>query len=514
MFFRRPILATTALSILCVVIATAGSIVGYQNYGQYYPGLTYQIVITIIIASVLAPAFLYPIFSLAAQLRTVTDRLQVQATTDSLTSLPNVYALSARLTESLNSLEGDGKLAVHFIDLDHFKEVNDSLGHSAGDAYLRTIAAHLSSALAERDVIARFGGDEFVIVQRDVQSREDAASFAEKVTQLLSRSFDIEGHEIHAGATIGTAVAPDDGTDATKLLRASDMALNRAKARGRGRPLLFEARMEAEAVERRRLELDLREALPAGQFELEFQPQFEPQTLRITTCEALLRWRHPSRGLVMPSDFIPLAERIGCIVDIDAWVLRSACEACTRWPTGVRVAVNISPGHFTRGDIVGNVARALEASGLPPDRLEIEIIETVLLRDLPSVRLALSQLHEMGVRIALDDFGAGYSGIDYVHRFRLDKVKIDRQFIRQVSSDERSLTLLRGIARLCTDLGMTVAVEGVETEKQALLIATEPNIREVQGFYFCRPVSGNTLRHILKAVLPLPEDLSSTTRSA
>lgn len=499
MFFRRPVLATATLSLLCVVLATAASIWAYQTYGRYHPGLTYQIVVTIIISAVLAPAFLYPIFILAARLRAATDKLQIQATTDSLTGLPNAFALSGELCACLRHIEGDRRLAVHFIDLDHFKEVNDSLGHAAGDAFLRAVAKRLLAHIGDRHVVARFGGDEFVVVQKSVQSRADAAAFAVAISDLLARKFEIDGQEIHAGATIGTALAPDDASNPEQLLRLADMALNRAKLSARGKPLLFDVKMEADAQERRSLELDLRAALQAGQFELHFQPQFEPRTLRITVCEALLRWRHPTRGEVPPDVFIPVAERIGSIVEIGKWVLGEACRACVNWPAPIRVAVNISPGQFTRGDVVAAVTEALSASGLPAERLEIEITETVLLQDLPAVRLTLALLREMGVRIALDDFGAGYSGLSYIHRFRLDKVKIDQQFIRQVSSSPRSLTLLRGVTRLCAELGMVVTVEGIETEEQAQLVAIEPSVGEVQGFYFCRPLPASDLIDILTA---------------
>lgn len=516
MLFRRPILATLVLSILCVVLATAAASWAYQTYGRYSPGLTYQVVVTIIISSILAPSFLYPIIILAARLRTATGKLEIQATTDSLTGLPNVFALSDRLSDALHAVRSGQTLALHFIDLDHFKEVNDTLGHAAGDALLVAASKRLLAICENELVIARFGGDEFVVIQKDVRSESESSELAGRIIEILSQRFGIDGHEIHVGATVGIALAPHHGLAPTELLRAADMALYRAKLKQRGSWLFFDPAMDGEAQHRRTLENDLRGALEAGQFELFFQPLFEPRTLRVTTCEALLRWHHPDCGDIPPEVFIPAAERIGRILEISRWVLGQACSACIKWPDSVRVAVNLSPAHFTRGNVVDDVVNVLSRSGLPANRLELEITENVLLQDIPTVRSALDQLHGLGVRISLDDFGAGYSGLNYLRRFRLDKVKIDRRFVHEITAKERSVTLLKGVARLCFELGMVVAVEGIETEEQAAIVALESYVHEVQGFLFSPPMSERSIQRFFAAATTwreTPRDLTLIRRS-
>jgi diguanylate cyclase (GGDEF)-like protein len=498
-FLKRPVLGTAILSLVVVCLATIGAAWGYEAFGKYNPGVRYQIIITVIIASILAPTFLYPFIIVAARLRNATGKLKAQANTDALTGLGNVAALFDELSCQLERTSGSTMLAVHFIDLDRFKEVNDTLGHPAGDALLLAVSKRLLVLAGHDNIVARFGGDEFVVVQTEVRSRTDADDFARSAAEFLSWKYEIGGHEIHAGVTIGVALAPPDGREPSDLLRAADMALYRAKVEARGAWLFFDPVMDIEVQARRSLELDLRAALDAKQFEVHYQPLFEPQSLKVTTCEALLRWHHPERGDVPPEVFIPAAERIGSIHEIGAWVLDQACNACVHWPDDVRVAVNLSPAQFTRGNVVGAVAAALARSGLAAHRLELEITETVLLRDLLGVRLALEQLRGLGVRISLDDFGTGYSGLNYLHRFRLDKVKIDRQFVREITSNDRSLLMLRGVARLSAELGMSVAVEGIETEEQAQMLAGEPHIDELQGFLFCPPVTRTALAEILGA---------------
>jgi predicted signal transduction protein with EAL and GGDEF domain len=350
----------------------------------------------------------------------------------------------------------------------------------------------------DSDVVARFGGDEFIILQEPLGHPNEAAALAERVVARLGEPYDIEGLEIVIGASVGVALAPRDGLDADLLLKNADMALYEAKSQGRGTWCFFRTEMDVQARARRELEADLRTALASRTFEIYYQPLVNLKTKRISTCEALLRWPHPSRGMVSPAEFIPVAEEMGLIVELGTRVLHDACVECTKWPQDVRVAVNLSSIQFRRGNIATVVAAALEASGLPPSRLEVEITESVLLQDTQHTREALQQLRDLGVRISLDDFGTGYSSLSYLHSFPLDKVKIDRSFLQGIGDSERSLTLLCGMARLSKSLGMSVAIEGVETKDQFAVIAGELSIDEVQGFLFSRPKPAAEVRQLLQ----------------
>jgi diguanylate cyclase (GGDEF)-like protein len=394
------------------------------------------------------------------------------------------------------------------IDLDQFKEVNDTLGHPVGDRLLCAVADRLRGAVRDTDVVARLGGDEFVILQSLVRSPDDVAALARRTIELLGRPYDIEGHRLLIGASIGAALAPRDGKSADDLLKNADMALYQAKADGRGTWRLFEPEMDRKAQARRSLEMDLRQAVAGGGFQLHYQPLFNLRTNRISTCEALLRWPHPERGMVSPAEFIPVAEEMGLIVEIGNWVLGEACREALHWPSDIRVAVNLSPIQFWRGDVVAAVRRALAASKLPASRLEVEITESVLLQDLQATRVAIHQLRELGIRIALDDFGTGYSSLSYLHSFPFDKVKIDRSFLCGLGTDERTAKLLCGVARLSADLGMSVTVEGVETAEQLALIAAERSIEEAQGYYFSRPRPAGELRDVIRDAAWRPQKVA------
>jgi predicted signal transduction protein with EAL and GGDEF domain len=301
------------------------------------------------------------------------------------------------------------------------------------------------------------------------------------------------------GASIGIAITPHEAISADNLLKNADMALYRAKADGRGTWCFFEPDMAAQAQARRSLELDLRTALNNNAFKVFYQPLVNLKTRRISTCEALLRWPHPERGMIPPAEFIPIAEEMGLILDIGRWVLKQACVEATQWPHDVRVAVNLSSVQFRRGDVVADVREALSLSGLEPNRLEVEITESVLLQDTPLTRTSLQQLHELGVRISLDDFGTGYSSLSYLHNFPLQKVKIDRSFLEGLGSSDRPVTLLHGVARLSVELGMSVVVEGIETEEQLALVSAEDGIEEAQGYLFSPPIPGRQVRKLLRA---------------
>jgi diguanylate cyclase (GGDEF)-like protein len=452
----------------------------------------------LVIASILAPVFLYPLIHNAARLRDATVEIGRLAKEDALTGLPNLFALRERLAEIGDTPGGSG-FAVLFVDLDRFKLVNDTLGHALGDALLTAAAGRLSGLLRHSDHVARFGGDEFVVLQQPVASADETSALAARIVEELSKPYRIDGHEIAIGASIGIAVAPLDGSDAGQLLANADMALYAAKAVGKGTWRFFETGMAAAAQARRNTEIDLRAALARNEFEVYFQPIVDLATGRITTCEALLRWRHGSGRIVAPAEFVPIAEEMGIIDEIGAWVLRESCAACARWPGEIRVAVNFSSVQFQLCNVPAMVADALATTGLPAGRLEIEITESLLMHDFPATRRTIEQLRATGVRVALDDFGTGFSGLNYLHSFPLDKVKIDRTFLVGLPQDERSLTLIRGVARLSAALGLTVTAEGVETEDQLEAVASEICVHEAQGHLFCRPLPEHHLRELLAA---------------
>jgi diguanylate cyclase (GGDEF)-like protein len=426
-------------------------------------------------------------------------KIQHLARYDALTGLPNRTYFRDHMDHAIAVARRSGSCAILFVDLDQFKQVNDTLGHPCGDELLRAVADRLRGIIRNTDVVARFGGDEFVVLQSPVQRPEDAELLARRIVEVLGEVYQIEGHEIVIGASIGIAISPNDGVDADLLLKNADMALYRAKADGRAGWRFFEPEMDVRAQARRSLELDLRNALATDAFEVYYQPLFNLRTKRISTCEALLRWPHPERGMVSPVEFIPVAEEMGLIVEIGSRVLRKACIECTKWPDDVRVAVNLSPIQFKRGSVTSAVREALAVSKLPANRLEVEITESVLLQDTEATRTCLHELRELGVRISLDDFGTGYSSLSYLHRFPLHKVKIDRIFLQGIADSDRSLTLLRGVARMSAELGMTVVVEGIETEAQLALISREDSVHEAQGFLFSRPVPGRDIRKLLYA---------------
>jgi diguanylate cyclase (GGDEF)-like protein len=426
-------------------------------------------------------------------------RISRLARYDELTALPNRVNFRDEIERLLAISHSAERLsALLFVDLDQFKQVNDTLGHPCGDQLLCAVADRLREMLRPEDFVARFGGDEFVVFQQNILSDEDAASLARRIVDRLSERYKIDNHLVEIGASVGIAMTSPAGISADTLLKNADMALYRAKADGRGTFCFFRDEMAQTVEARRILELDLRKALAHEEFELFYQPLVNLKSGRIATCEALLRWNHPVRGTVSPIDIIPVAEDMGLIVDLGRWILRKACMECMKWPEGVSVAVNFSPQQFHQRDVLSEVRYALEVSGLPAHRLEIEITESSLLRNTQLTHDVLSQLHMIGVRISLDDFGTGYSSLSYLHNFPLQKVKIDRSFLEGIDSD-RPLTLLRGVARLSADLGMSVVVEGIETNEQLELISVDGTVSEAQGYLFSRPVPAVRIRQLLNA---------------
>ena len=430
--------------------------------------------------------------------RNAEARISHLARYDELTALPNRVNFRDEIGRLLAISQGTAQLsALLFVDLDQFKQVNDTLGHPCGDQLLCAVADRLRGMLRPEDFVARFGGDEFVVFQQNIKSNEEAAGLARRIVDHLSERYKIDNHLVEIGASVGIAMTAP-GVSADTLLKNADMALYRAKADGRGTFCFFRDEMAQTVEARRILELDLRKALANEEFELFYQPLVNLKSGKIATCEALLRWNHPVRGTVSPIDIIPVAEDMGLIVDLGRWILRKACMECMKWPEGVSVAVNFSPQQFHQRDVLSEVRYALEVSGLPAHRLEIEITESSLLRNTQLTHDVLSQLHALGVRISLDDFGTGYSSLSYLHNFPLQKVKIDRSFLEGIDTD-RPLTLLRGVARLSADLGMAVVVEGIETNEQLELISADGTVTEAQGYLFSRPVPAIRVRQLLNA---------------
>src|SRR6202166_3454934 len=379
--------------------------------------------------------------------RNAEARISHLARYDELTALPNRLNFRDEIERLLAISHSAERLsALLFVDLDQFKQVNDTLGHPCGDQLLCAVADRLRAMLRPEDFVARFGGDEFVVFQQNIKSNEEAAGLARRIVDQLSERYKIDNHLVEIGASVGIAMT-SPGTSADTLLKNADMALYRAKADGRGTFCFFREEMAQTVESRRILELDLRKALANEEFELFYQPLVNLGSGKISTCEALLRWNHPLRGTVSPIDIIPVAEDMGMIVDLGRWILRKACLECMQWPEAVSVAVNFSPQQFHQRDLLSEVRYALDVSGMPPQRLEIEITESSLLRNTQHTHELLAQLRELGVRISLDDFGTGYSSLSYLHNFPLQKVKIDRSFLEGITTD-RPLTLLRGVARI------------------------------------------------------------------
>ena len=414
-------------------------------------------------------------------------KIEYMAHHDALTDLANRVLLNDRLEHALGRVQHAEMVAVHHLDLDQFKAVNDTFGHPCGDKLLRIVAERLRGLVGEADTIARMGGDEFVIVQATIADPAEATSLAQRVIDALSEPYDIDGQQAVIGVSIGISVGPGDGSNPDKLLRNADLALYRAKSDGRGTFRFFEPAMDLQMQTRRVMEQDLRKALPAGEFELHYQPVVNLASKEISGFEALIRWNHPAKGLISPATFIPLAEEIGFIVPMGEWVIRQACATAAQWPDKLHVAVNISAIQFRSPGLMQVIVSALAASGLAPTRLEIEITESVLLHNKEATLAVLHQLRALGIRIAMDDFGTGYSSLTYLQSFPFDKIKIDRSFVKNITEDSSSLTIVRAVAALANGMGMTATAEGVETAEQLHSIASE-GCTEMQGFLFSKPL--------------------------
>jgi diguanylate cyclase (GGDEF)-like protein len=404
---------------------------------------------------------------------------------DALTNLPNRLYFREEMENRLTHLARNQKFAVLCLDLDNFKSVNDTLGHPLGDNLLRQVADRLRNCVREGDRVARLGGDEFAILQGNLTEPAETTSLMARIIEVISAPFDLEGHQVVVGVSIGVALAPTDAADPDQILKLADMALYRAKADGRGTYRFFEPEMDARMQARRALELDLRKAITKGEFELHYQPLVNLESEQISGFEALIRWNHPERGLISPAEFIPLAEDTALIVPIGEWVLRQACEEAVKWPSNISIAVNLSPAQFRTANITQTVITALAHSGLSPSRLELEITESVLLLNSESTLNTLHQLRAMGVRISMDDFGTGYSSLSYLRSFPFDKIKIDRSFVHNLSANEDSMAIIRAVTGLGSSLGMTTTGEGVETRDELDYLKRE-GCTEAQGYFFSK----------------------------
>jgi len=411
--------------------------------------------------------------------RQAEDKIMHMARHDALTNLPNRLLFREKMEQALAR---DEKLAVLFLDLDRFKSVNDTLGHPVGDELLRAVTKRLEMAVRSADTVARLGGDEFAIIQIDAEPT-DATELAARIIDSINEPFEVLGHHVVIGTSIGIAVAPTDGSEPDQLLRNADMALYRAKSEGRGTYHFFQPEMDAQMQARHSVEVDLRKALAAEEFELYYQPLVDLASNSVCGFEALVRWNHPERGLVAPDEFIPVAEEIGLIVPIGDWVLQQACRDAAKWSDKITVAVNLSAAQFRNPTLALSVVGALAKSGLPASRLELEITETVLLQDSKSVLDVLHQIRALGVRISMDDFGTGYSSLSYLRSFPFDKIKIDRSFIRELGKENDCVAIIRAVTRLGHSLGMVTTAEGVETKAQLEILRAE-GCTQAQGYLF------------------------------
>jgi diguanylate cyclase (GGDEF)-like protein len=414
------------------------------------------------------------------------ERIVHMARHDALTDLPNRMMLRERLDYELKRVKRGECLAMLCLDLDHFKSVNDTLGHPVGDELLKVVAERLRRCTRELDTIARLGGDEFAIIMTGMNDPNDAVALAKRIRDSITKPYHLDGHQILADISIGISLAPIDATEPDLLLKNADMALYGAKADGRGTYRFFEPEMDARMKARRQLDMDLRKALVNAEFELYYQPLVNLQSNEITAFEALLRWNHPDRGLISPAEFIPVAEETGLIIPLGEWVLRRACQETANWPINIKVAVNLSPAQLKSRNLTEAVVNSLASSGMSANRLQLEITETVLMQNTFNTLGTLQKLRALGVQIALDDFGTGYSSLSYLRSFPFDKIKIDRSFIQDLSNGTEPLAIVHAIAGLARSLNMISTAEGVETTQQRETLESIGCI-EMQGYLFSRP---------------------------
>ncbi len=423
---------------------------------------------------------------------------------DALTGLANRHRLNHFLNARLDDgLSGERPMFVLALDLDRFKPVNDAFGHAAGDLVLREIANALTGSTRGTDLVARLGGDEFIVVTTDCRTQEQAERLCHRLIEQINQPIRIVGNEISVGASIGVVAAPYDGLTAEDLLRYADIALYEAKSSGRNLFRFYEPAMNERIMARRQLEMDMRQALQRHEFRLDFQPRYDAASQRIVGAEALVRWLHPARGLLSPASFIPLAEETGLIVELSDWVLGEACASALEWGDGLMVSVNLSPVEFQRDDLVERIAAVLNRTGIAPQRLELEITESVMLEDAAAALITMNQLKTLGIRLSMDDFGTGYSSLSYLRSYPFDGIKIDRSFIAGLDQSQSSEAIVHAIVSMGHALSLTVTAEGIETVAQ-LGKLTELACDQAQGFYLGRPMAQTLFKQIVSDMQGAP----------
>ena len=485
------------------LFARTGEVTAALTWAADLPG---DQVIRGVLPVVLLGALVLAVFSVLAfvQVRRILSemldaeaRAKHMAGLDPLTGLSNRISFMDRVRTELTRVErGLDGIAVIFVDLDKFKEVNDTLGHAAGDRLLVAVSRRLTEQLRGSDALARLGGDEFAVVQTQVKSPRDAEALARRLLEAVHEPFDLEGAEAYVGLSMGIALSPQNGASAEDLVRFADVALYRSKAEGRNRFSFFEDRMDEAVRVRKLVEDELRAAIDDGQLQLAYQPQVSVDGSRIVSVEALVRWNHPVQGLISPARFIPIAEERGLIIPLGEWVLRRACEEAKAWP-GISIAVNVSAVQFKHRDFVASVSRVLDETGFDAARLEIELTESVVVDDADAAELAMMELRAMGVRLALDDFGTGYSSLIYLRRFAFDKIKIDKSFLESMEATGESAILVHSVVHLGRALGLTVTAEGVETDEQHRFLQAV-GCHLLQGYYFSKPVPSREISRMLE----------------
>jgi diguanylate cyclase (GGDEF)-like protein len=416
---------------------------------------------------------------------------------DGLTDLANRDLFDQEIAGCYLRLRDGQKFALLCLDLDQFKNINDTLGHRLGDKLLREVGTRLRLCVGDTDTVARLGGDEFAVVQWGVTDRAEARSLSERIVEVISRPFDLDGHQVLVSVSIGIAIAPTDGADRVELLKAADLALLRAKTEGRGTCRFFERAMDERIQARQALDLDLRKSLLNDEFVVHYQPLVNLESEQISSFEALVRWYHPERGMIPPADFIPFAEETGLIVPIGEWVLRQACKEAAGWPSAIGVAVNLSPVQFRELNLCQTVSDALAQAGLSAERLELEITESMLLHDQASTLETVHQLRALGVRIAMDDFGTGHSSLSALRNLPFDKIKIDRCFVHELLSKHDSRAIIQAVVQLASSLGIKTTAEGVETQGE-LDYLKRVGCTEAQGYFLSKPVPAKDVCALLK----------------